>query len=165
MAPTPIKESPIYGDFSSIASRTNSKAIANPTLELVDAVEMSMDDFAEKNSTGSLAVKDLLINFFSDHKVNNWRYKSWKISKRIERDNFLVVFFNFSVNWIFEEFVGNEFQSDLVSLVRILDFSERYSSGSIAVKDLLINFFSDRKVIAPKLSSEFSSKFSLEFLM
>ena len=48
MAPTPIKESSIYGDFSSIASRTNSKATANPTLDIVDAVEMSMDDFAEK---------------------------------------------------------------------------------------------------------------------
>ena len=69
MAPTPIKESSIYGDFSSIASRTNSKATANPTLDIVDAVEMSMDDFAEKNSSGSLAVKDLLINFFSDQKV------------------------------------------------------------------------------------------------
>ena len=80
MAPTPIKESSIYGDFSSIASRTNSKATANPTLDIVDAVEMSMDDFAEKNSSGSLAVKDLLINFFSEQKVIFWRYKSWKIS-------------------------------------------------------------------------------------
>ena len=87
MAPTPIKESPIYGDFSSIASRTNSKATANPTLEIVDDVEMSMDDFAEKNSSGSLAVKELLINFFSDQKVIIWRYKSWKISKQNEKEN------------------------------------------------------------------------------
>ena len=90
MAPTPIKESPIYGDFSSIASRTNSKATTNPTLELVDDVEMSMDDFAEKNSSGSLAVKDLLINFFSDQKVIIWSFKSWKISKRNEKENLLV---------------------------------------------------------------------------
>lgn len=71
MAPTPIKESSIYGDFSSIASRTNSKATANPTLEILDTVEMSMDDFAEKNSSGSLAVKDLLINFFSEQKIKS----------------------------------------------------------------------------------------------
>ena len=90
MAPTPIKESAIYGDFSSIASRTNSKATANPTLDIVDAVEMSMDDFAEKNSSGSLAVKDLLINFFSDQKVIFWRYKSWKISKQNEKEDLLV---------------------------------------------------------------------------
>ena len=48
------------------------KATANPTLDLVDAVEMSMDDFAEKNSIGSLGIKDLLISFFSDQKVINW---------------------------------------------------------------------------------------------
>ena len=90
MAPTPIKESSIYGDFSSIASRTNSKATANPTLDIVDAVEMSMDDFAEKNSSGSLAVKDLLINFFSDQKVIFWRYKSWKISKQNEKEDLLI---------------------------------------------------------------------------
>ena len=85
MAPIPIKESSIYGDFSSIASRTNSKATTNPTLEIVDDVEMSMNDFAEKNSSGSLAVKDLLINFFTDQKVIIWRYKSWKISKQNEK--------------------------------------------------------------------------------
>ena len=136
MAPTPIKESPIYGDFSSIASRTNSKATANPTLELVEAVEMSMDDFAERNSSGSLAVKDLLISFFSDQKVINWTYKSRFLRIQNEFQSYLVSTVGIFQKWLEETLLDlslsriywsasfptkNEFQSHLLSPVGILE--------------------------------------------
>ena len=70
-----------------------------------------------------------------------------------------------NIFFIQEREQNNQIFPTLVSLVRNLDFAEKNSSGSLAVKDLSTNFFSDQKVIALEFSMEFSSKFSFEFLL
>ena len=68
MAPTPIFVD--LPPFEEITKRATKKTKSTgPGLELLDDVELAMEAFAQKNSSLTTSLKDLLTNFFSEPKV------------------------------------------------------------------------------------------------